>query len=188
MAGIKAPIKDLLSLLQDIEGLAYVRVWNNQFKLIHEGKMQAIPFPAAFVEIVAPEKLVTIGVGVVAGDLLIRIHLCDEMLDAGDGTMEQNLEIFDLKDKLVKALSGFAPTACSAMQRVSESQSYDHDNTYEYILEFDTHFIDSKGSKYDEETTDMIEYGPPTVLEIDNIESGNETNSQFTEEFSKEFY
>jgi hypothetical protein len=165
MAGIKATITDLLARLETITDFKLVRVWNNQLKMLD--KLEAIPFPAAFLEIVAPEQLLSIGAGVTAGDLKIRIHVCHDHYDSQDGTMGQDLDIFDLKDKVVKSLSSYAPTACSALQRTGESQNYDHDNLYEYLVEFATHMIDSKGSKYDPATTTYIDSAPLTDIEID---------------------
>jgi hypothetical protein len=166
MASIKKPMVDLINALKGIEAIRWAAVWNNQIKRVEEGKADPFNMPAAFVEIQAPEQMGDIGLGIVAGDLVIKIHLADNMLDAGDGTMDQNLEIFDIKDSIVKALSGKPLTACSALQRTGESQNNDHNNVYEYILEFKTHFIDSKGSDYDEKSDKFIYTTPPSDLQV----------------------
>jgi hypothetical protein len=100
-----------------------------------------------------------------------------EFLDAQDGTMGQNLDIFDLKEKVTKAFRDFAPTACSTVQRTGESQNFDHDNVYEYLIDYATHMIDSKGSKYDPDDNDFILSTPPLELEVDLSNSISETES-----------
>jgi hypothetical protein len=170
MAGIKDALQGILTALQALPDFQHVRIWNNQFKCMESGKMESFPLPCAFVEVVAPEELTTIGVGVVAGDLKIRIHVGHEFYDAGDGTMAQDLDIFDLKEKIVRALSGATFPGCSAFQRISESQNFDHDNVYYYILEFVTHFIDSKGSKYDADVNTDILSTPAIDIQVNATE------------------
>lgn len=166
MAGIKDSIKDILTRLNTIEEIKYVRVWNNHIQRMKDRSMEAFALPAALVEIEIPEQMVSIGLGVVAADLKIRVHVIHEFYDAGDGTMGQNLDIFDLKDLVVKAFRGYAPVACSMLQRIGESQNMDHDNVYEYLIEYATHMIDSKGSRYDPDDNDFILNTPPIELEV----------------------
>jgi hypothetical protein len=83
-----------------------------------------------------------------------------------DGTFEQDLEIFDLRDKILALLSQYQPTACSPLACISEEQDFDHDNLYHYILSFITNFTDSKASPYDIGRGIFIESEPPTTLEL----------------------
>jgi hypothetical protein len=143
----------------------FCHIWNNQFdgEVDDDGnKKYSIPLPAALIEILNPQPRADIGLGITAGDITFRIHIGMEQLDAGDGTMEQNLAIFTLRDALITLLTDFMPTACSEMQLISEEQDYSHTNFYHYILDFRTHFIDSKG----DQTTTQQAYGPPVTLDI----------------------
>jgi hypothetical protein len=166
MAGIKQPIQDIITLLEAVSGMQYVRVWNDQFKKLDEGKIEAFPFPCAFVEVVGSDKIQLVGGGVAAGDLTFRIHIGHEQLDAGDGTMGQNLDAIDFKDLVVKKLALKKLTACTILQKSGESQNYDHGNVYIYTVDFNTHFFDSKGSPYDPDAGVYIDSTPPTTLEL----------------------
>lgn len=169
MAGIKEPIVDILNALKTIPDFTTVRLWNNQ---THHLKEQNFVLPAAFVEVSSPEQLLSIGGGFSAGDVHFKIHVVHEFLDAQDGSMDQDLTIFDLKEKVVAVLSQLKPTACGLMQRVSESQSHDHDNVNFYIIEYITHFIDSKASTYDPYPGKYMDFTlpQPPDIEIDITE------------------
>lgn len=165
MAGIKDAINDLLTKLQAVNGstsFLYVRVWNNQFQLLDEGKTEAIPFPCAFVEVRVPNDYTTLPYGITQSDVTFRIHIGQREEDAGDGTMGQNINIFALRDEVIKLLTNYEPTACSGLMKVAEEQDYSHTNIYHYIVDFICAFIDNKG-----DTRTWIEKTPPTILQID---------------------
>lgn len=169
MAGVRQPIEDLLSILKSMPELAFVQEWNNQIVRLKAGEIESFLLPAAFVEFVSFNNLVALGgKGVTQGDIVIRIHIAHEFYDAGDGTMSQNLEIYDLKDAVVRRLCDTSLTACSTLQRTGESKNNDHDNITEYTLEYTTAFTDSVGSMYDEENGRYILKQPPTDLEVNN--------------------
>ena len=159
MAGIVHPLRDILTRLSTIQvqnpdGLMvnlYARVWNNQLRQVEEGKSYAWPTPAVFVEIVTPVTFEQIGLGFRTADLGIKVHIIHEFYNQ-DGTFEQDLKIFELRDLILSTndgLSQFCPTACGPMNCMHEEQDDNHNNLYHYICEFICNFIDSKGSKYD---------------------------------------
>lgn len=189
MSGILPVITDILAKLATIQVVnqdnytvpLYARVWNNQLDNLEDGKSYSWPRPAAFVEVISPASFEVIGLGFRSADLGIRIHLIHDFYDAGDGTYEQDLTIFDLRDKVVSAhntdtnvqsgLSQYCPTACGPMNCIAESQDYDHGNLYHYILEFITNFTDSKGSKYDPANGQFIEELTPDLdLQVDLVD------------------
>lgn len=167
MSGIKQPIQDILTRLSAIQvtnndnqtvGL-HSRVWNNQLRNVEErdgSKIPIFPTPAAFVEIISPASYEIIGIGFRSADIGIRIHLVHEYLNQ-DGTFEQDLIIFDLRDNVLAhknnpinpGLSSFCPTACGPLNCVREEQDFDHNNLYHYILDFVCNFTDSKASAFD---------------------------------------
>jgi hypothetical protein len=173
MAGISAPIKDLLTKLSTLtvnngDGNSvplYARIWNNQIRDTEHGKIYDYPKPCVFLEIINEAKYEEIGCGFQSCDLGIRCHLVHEFYNQ-DGTFEQDLSIFDLRDSLVSLLSFYTPTACGPMIRTGESQDYSHSNLYHYIVDFITNFTDSKGSAYDAASGKYIYTTPPTQLEL----------------------
>jgi len=178
MSGIKAPIIDIINQLSAISvtnqdgqsvGL-FARIWNNQLRDIKEGRSYEWPRPAAFVEVISPAAFEIIGLGIRAADLGIRIHLIHDYYNM-DGTMEQDLVIFDLRDQLIAAMSQYCPTACGPLNCTHEEQDYDHDNLYHYICEFVCNFIDSKGSGYDPAANNFDDTPNPN-LDMQPVEGG----------------
>jgi len=156
MSGIKQPMLDVINKLKTISWLnnsgqtppLYSEVWNNHFKYLEKGDIYNFPMPAAFVEVQTPEAFNQLGYGIVEADITFRIHFIMEELDAGDGSNDQNLNVFGLRDAINKALTHFQPTACSLLMRVAERQDFDHDNLYVYEVDFRCSFIDDTGSTY----------------------------------------
>ncbi len=175
MSGIGQPLRDVMTQLTTLQVLnldnqtvpLYVRVFNNQPKKLKEGKIQAYPLPAAFVEIVKPAKYTRLLNGASESDLIWRIHLQHWFTDTQDGTMEQDLLIFDqMRDPTIACLSNFKPTACGNMMLVHDGQDFNHDDIYVYLVEFTSSFIDSKGSPYDPAAGKYINSTPPLALDL----------------------
>jgi hypothetical protein len=157
MAGIKQPIKDILTKLATLQvvnqdnqtvGL-FARLFNDQFSKLKKGEIEALPLPAGFLQLVSPTNFKRIGAGNDAGDITFRLHLGHEHMDAGDGTMEQDLAIFDIRDAAINLLSDYQPTGCSPLMFISEEPDNEHTNLYVYKIDFITHFIDTSASKQD---------------------------------------
>jgi hypothetical protein len=175
MAGIAAPLTGLLTKLREIlvtngdgaQVQPYVRVWNNQIAYLAEGKMEAFPLPAFFVEIVNNPTYDIIGQGYRSTDLSFRIHIVHEFYDAMDGTFEQDLAVFELRDKVTAYLTGFGLPSCGPLECMNEAQDFEHTNLYHYILDFVCNFTDSIGSRYSPSHPDaFITKTPVTNLEL----------------------
>jgi len=180
MSGIKPVLSDLLAKLATIQVInqdnfavsLYSHIWNNQIAQIGQKGEYSWPRPAAFIEIISPATFEILGRGLRSADIGIRIHLIHDFFNS-EGTMEQDLTIFELRDQVVSAhnndtskqsgISGFMPTACTPMTCVSEDQDYDHANLYHYILDFACNFIDSKASSYDSADGRFIEATDPDL-------------------------
>lgn len=148
MAGIKQPILDVMTQLRiQVPALQTIRIYNDQITREKEGRYPNYAKPAAFVEVLNDIEWNNLEGGVSAADLGFRVHIVHEFYDAQDGSFEQDLEVFDLRDSVIAALMLYEPTACSAMQKTTEVPDYTHDNLYVYMIDFVTHFIDDKGAK-----------------------------------------
>lgn len=187
MAGLRLPFQDILTKLATInvttpDGLTvplYARKFNNQIRDEKGSKLYDFQRPAAFVELVSPVTFEIIGTGFRSADIGIKIHLVHDFYNQ-DGTFEQDLVIYDIRDMVIMALSQYCPTACGPLNCVSEYDDYDHDNLVVYVCEFICNFTDSKGSKYDptkglyDETQDpdmdlqVVKDGIPVPVPIDN--------------------
>lgn len=162
MSGIDSPVKDILAKVVT-SSIKYCRVWNNQFKYIEEKKIEAFSFPCAFVEVIMPNNYNQLGCGITQSDVTFRIHIGAVEFDAGDGTMEQNLSIFALRDEIIALLTNFQPTACSNLMHTGDGQDFEHTDIYHYTIDFICSFIDDKGDSRKK----LISKAPPTALEVD---------------------
>jgi hypothetical protein len=175
MPGIVAPLTDLLTKIATLDVVngdgstvkLYTRVWNNQIRYEEDGQLYNFPKPAAFIEIVSPATFEILGQGYRSCDINFRIHLSHENYNS-EGTFEQDLLIFNLRDKIIGLLTGYRPTNCSPLNAMSEQQDFEHRNTYHYIIDFVTNFTDTKGSRLDSDNPNaFITKAPPTDLELD---------------------
>ncbi len=171
MAGIKQPILDIVNQIKTIPfannaGASpnlYSAIFNNQIERMKAGEEYNYSLPAAFVEAIPQKTGGEIGFGSWGYDVIFRIHAVMNQPDAGDGTLDQNLTIYDLRDALQESLVHFQPTGCSLMQCDDERFDTDHDSVCVYQFDLITHFIETSGSKYPTEQST-----PPTNLVINS--------------------
>lgn len=173
MAGIRQPIQDILTLLQTISSRnnngqvvpLRARIWNNQVRRDQHGESYAFEKPAVFLEVINGVKYEQMGQGYQNADIGWRVHLIHEFYDAADGTMDQDLPVFDIRDQIITALSFYEATGCGPLEKTSEDQDFDHTNIYHFTIDFVCNFIDSKGSKWDQGAFQVK--APPTSAELD---------------------
>lgn len=126
--------------------IQFVHIYNNQFSQItDEGRDNfSFPFPCAFVEIVAPNEIQQLGNGAQLYEgVIVRIHIGDDYYNNyTDGSQDENLRIFDLRQSVYDALQKFTPDKCVTFVRVEESQDFDHTNVYHYIQDYKTNYVD----------------------------------------------
>jgi hypothetical protein len=174
MAKVVEPIKDFMTKLRALpvvngDGNAFVpvvRIWNDQLRKVEEGTYPAFPSPAFFVEIVNNAVYQNIGQEFRAADLSFRVHIVHFYLDAQDGTFEQDLVVFTLRDILIQYLTGVTLSGCGGgLEAIAEGQDYGHGNMYHYLVDFVCNFIDSTGSRFDPTHPNAYIDGPnPTAL------------------------
>lgn len=174
MAGIKQPLQDMLARLTTLQVTngdgntvaLHCRVWNNQIRYENDGILYSFPRPAAFVEVVSPATFEVLGQGYESCDINFRVHLTHENYN-NEGTFEQDLAIFDLRDKVKSLLTAYRPTNCGPLNAMSEQQDYEHSNVYHYIIDFVCNFTDTIGSRLDAGHPDkFIASISPTDVEL----------------------
>jgi hypothetical protein len=127
----------------------FIHVWNNYAEKLKSTDENGAPVyginhPSLFVEFQAPNDVEQLGGGVQIYDpLIVRVHILHNEIDATNGDMDQNLNVFALKQKVFQALQGFEPDGCVAFVRISEEQDYDHTNLYHFIQTYQTNFVDT---------------------------------------------
>lgn len=172
---LKQAIKDIKARILTNSQFIYCAVFNDQIKQEESGKTFVFPKPAVLVEISSPSNgLQTLGsYGVTVHDFIFRFSIVHEQLNAEyDGTagsgMDENLDVFDLRDTLKTLLTGFQPTNCSNLQYDSESQDYAHDNIYVYGISFRCSYVDTKGSPYDVDSNVWVD-GQIDILNLNTF-------------------
>lgn len=154
-SALKTAISEIIVKLQSVQSgsngplFQLVAVHNNQIERGFTGEGYNFPMPACFIEY-KPEKNETYGMGVTWCNMHWKIHIAHQQLDAGDGTMDQNLDVIDVRDKVMTAMMvKFRPSNCGNMFLVDEDQDTNHTNLYHYVIEFKCGFLDTKGSPFD---------------------------------------
>jgi len=152
----------VLTLLNGIvPAFNFVQVWNNQLETDGENKMYSFAYPALFVEIVSPGQIIQLGNGVQHYEpLIVRLHILQEFYNAtdGNGILEQDLTIFDLRQIVYEGMQGWEPDNCVAWVRTGETQDTNHSNVYHFIQEYTTSYVDSTM----ERPVDGLTKTPPT--------------------------
>lgn len=157
-------ISDYLTQGRTITELQTVAVWNNQYEQAQEGT-DNIFFPSIYLERVF-EPAVPMLMGVKQVDFLLNVHILHNQIDAGDGTLSQNLDVFELRDKVVRAFDKFKATGCGVLQYATEQEDFTHNNIYHYIVTFKAAMVDTTGTLWDNENGKWTEKDPPFDLEI----------------------
>lgn len=122
-----------------------VRIYNNQIERMMTEDKDWIPRPCILVEIVNNQDYQALGEGYRISDITFRCHILQDFMNQ-DGSQDQNLLIFSLRDSLISLLNLWSPTGCGPLVAVSEIQEYDHVNVYHYVVDFKAAFVDGAGS------------------------------------------
>ena len=126
----------------------FVQLWNNQVESL-KGKdteaniMYSFSLPALFIEFLNLETEQLGNGNQIYPNLIVRIHILHRLEDAGDGTMEQNLAVLDLRNAVQLALQNFRPAGASEFIRQKQEMDYHHNNVYHYIMDYGCTFIDT---------------------------------------------
>ena len=126
----------------------FVQMWNNQLKKVSALDREAdilytFSLPALFIEFLNLETDQLGNGNQIYANLVVRIHILHRQEDAGDGTMEQNLAVLDLRDAVQLALQNFRPNGASEFIRRRQLMDYSHNNIYHYIMDYACTYIDS---------------------------------------------
>ena len=126
----------------------FVQMWNNQLESLRTADTEAnimysFGLPALLIEFRSLETEQLGNGNQIYPDLIIRIHILHRLEDAGDGTLEQNLAVLDLRDAVQLTLQNFRPAGASEFIRVKQEMDYNHNNVYHYIMDYASTFVDT---------------------------------------------
>jgi hypothetical protein len=103
--------------------------------------------PALFFEVqeVSSEVL---GLGSVAQDLHITTHIIHEELDATDGSLDQNLNVFDWRTYVRETFTGLDVPNLNTLMYYKEHEDYKHNNYYHFKVIWKTKYFDQSGNPF----------------------------------------
>lgn len=130
-------------VIAEIPEIQFIAMWNNQVEDMQEGKGYSTGLPALFIELPATAQCDVVGNNVRVFDPLpLVFHLVDNRLDNMDGTMEENFEVFTLKQKVKAKFQLFKTNGSGVFNCTSESADNYHNNIYHFLQEFTTTWTD----------------------------------------------
>lgn len=127
----------------EIPEIKSIGVWNNDLEGQQDGKDYSFLCPYLGIEFPTDTPCEQVGNGVRVFDPLnLVFHLIDNRLDNIDGTMEENFEVFTLKQKIYLKFQLFKTDGSSSFNCTSESADSDHNNLYHFMQTFTTTWTD----------------------------------------------
>lgn len=150
--GLRIFVDKLLDLAESIPvaGGFHVDIWNNQVQYMRDQQIEAIPLPALFVEVLFSSGGHDADV-LTTREVQVRAHIVMEKMNM-EGKFARNTEIYDMRDLVLQYFSKYHESVnglsyeFTPLQYTGEQPQYDHDNLYEYVLEFSTMFSQNLGT------------------------------------------
>lgn len=121
-----------------------IAIYAEQPRRMMRGNGYSFLTPACFVEI-NESNYETVGDGITTSDCDIKFHIIMEQLDGNNGTLDQNLDIFTLRNNIKSAFSLFKLNQGGFFQWKDEDEDYCHSNIYHYILSYKAFNVDFEG-------------------------------------------
>jgi hypothetical protein len=152
--------------------IQHVAIFNNQIDLLeniytegqnYQNTTELFPTPAVFFEFESPSEIHQLGNGVQLYDPLnIKVHIVHTFFNGEN--YGENLEVFDVKLSVFKALQKFEPKQSVPLVRILEEQDSDHTSIYHYVMTFLTNYMDNS---MNEPVDPGKTIQPPIEVELD---------------------
>ncbi len=126
--------------------ILFVAMYNGQFDDLDEdgNTIYSFPTPFVLVEFSDDNPWQQLGGGVqILDPLVVTLHYGHYQLDAQDGTMEQNLDVYDDTEFLFKKMTLFTPDGASAFIRGGFFQDKRHKALYHAQQRYTTTYMDT---------------------------------------------
>lgn len=151
----------------------YIAIWNNHIKKSLSGENYSFLFPAIFVEVKDTNSEVWLN-GVSIQDLEIIFHICHQELDAEDGTLDQNFDVFNFRTYIRQYFTNYskAPVLNTFMFK-KEEEDFNHNQIYHWKETFKTRYIDQTGNPFYNGTYKVLGPGAWTINISREIQNPN---------------
>ena len=136
-------------ILNDVEEIQHVKLFNEQFLSMEDQQEESFPFPCVFIEYNEIEWQ-TISKGIQEGNLTFTLKIAFEFyLDNVYNNESTDLQIFDLKSNVYAAVNGMSGIQTkgtfSNVERISEATDNNHNSYYVYDQTYSVRLIDTSG-------------------------------------------
>lgn len=121
----------------------YIAVYNGQFDHLESGDNWIMGLPAVFIELQS-NSINQLGRFAEQLDLQVTLHIAHEFYN-GD-RMDENLEVFDLKQKIYLHMKNFRGDKTASFTRTSELQDFNSNNVYHFTQTYETSITDDSAS------------------------------------------
>ena len=184
-SGVWLLMKELKTLASTLLGddntplFKHIRVWNNQLEQerADPNNQLSYPKPALFIELANTSDIQQMGIGAqIYNDLRVRFHIIHEHYNeyTNDNIFDEDVQVFNIAQRLFYAINKYEPSGAVAMVRVNEELDFNHDNLYHFVQEYATNLIDATR----EEPLNFVPM--PTPLAIDLSLNINPTFIHYT--------
>ncbi len=124
----------------------HIDIWNNQLKNSIDGSGYSFQSPALFLEM-KQGKATRLGKGITMTDYDVIFHLIDKQLN-NKPNLDRNLKVFNLRNLIKQKFTLFQPVQMGKLIFVSDTQDYDHQNLYHFIIGFKGAQLDNWGNTF----------------------------------------
>lgn len=129
----------------------YRNIWDDQIYNMIEGNSYSFAMPSVFLQVELGDCMLLGGGMRSYPNAIIRFKICHLLLNS-ENAMEQNLQIFEIRDAVVTGTQNANLSNCSSLIPFEDIQDFKHGNTYVYDVSYKTNFLDIKGSQFDIDT------------------------------------
>ena len=129
----------------------YINIWDNQIDELIKGNEYPFNANSCFIEYIPGEAKMLLNNVSSFPDSKLTFHIFSLLLNSqGTDMMEQNLEIYGLRDKVKRSMNGFSPaTGVTNFMCCEDKLDYKHGNVTKYLLSYNFNYIDTTGSVFD---------------------------------------
>jgi hypothetical protein len=129
-------------IIADVTEFNEVLLWNNQVDSMEVSEERSYNFPNCFIGFQVPAVLKDESNQVQQSKIELTVYIVDEMYANEFDNGVPNLDIFDLKQKVFKALHSYTLAPMGPLNRIAEETDEDHPNLYVFKQTYSLDWID----------------------------------------------
>ena len=129
-------------IIADVTEFNEVLLWNNQVDSMEVSEERSYNFPNCFIGFQVPSVITDESNQVQQSKIELTVYIVDEIYANEFDNGVPNLDIFDLKQKVFKALHSYTLAPMGPLNRIAEETDEDHPNLYVFKQTYSLDWID----------------------------------------------